>query len=645
MKKRNFLLFLVITLLLLGFTFAVVNFWDSQSPADIGSLSIFGKSLNISYNISDTNLVFSTINIYYKTNSTSEDITFFQNGSAISGFHKRNYSSNNSDVFNFRLWDNAVYPATYNYNESIMEEAVHSTYDLDDAGVYLKIRLFNVSNLKNYSLFEIYAENQTDSSNTLRIYYCNYSYNTGNPANSDFCTNFYNLPASQYFNHSHSANSKHHLIPFPINKTNGMIGDVYVTNTSYFLLRGRNGINSWNVYYISNISRPDSIQEDTNGGVGTNWVNFSGTVDSHLHQYDGTEKIWYYACANDSLGNQNCTSLRSDLIDLGGIGPSSVGIFSPINQSYKGNLSINYTSALSPNGYAIAAGYNISLYNFSDDFISLIDLNNSLNLTFVWDSISTPDGIYNIHVTGCDINGLCATGESDDFTIDNTAPSGNFNCIPSSINIGEGISCTCTGSDSTSGVETISFTEYPTTGTAGTFIETCIIYDVAGNYINKNFSYTVNYGGSISSGGGSSGETKSKTQPESSIISEMPSGEISSSENKSVNIIVGEETHKLNIIEVNENFVNTIFSYDGSEQNFKIGETKTFEIGEYVVTATLDKIENGIAVFNVLTKEKIVSGLNLQKIVVIVGLIIFTVLLSIILIKKKPRIKRKKSRK
>jgi hypothetical protein len=68
-------------------------------------------------------------------------------------------------------------------------------------------------------------------------------------------------------------------------------------------LRGRIGVHDYDVYYIDDISRTDAIQTSTNRGGA--WTNFSGTVDAHLHQYDGSEKFYYYVCANDTSNNQN----------------------------------------------------------------------------------------------------------------------------------------------------------------------------------------------------------------------------------------------------------------------------------------------------------------------------------------------------
>lgn len=419
MEKKS-ALFLLSIILLIGLVVAVPSvLFEMQIPVDIDSFNLFGFNLNITYNISDANLNVSTIFLYYKINSSINELNYYINGTITSGYQSIIYNSNTSSMFLFRLFDNNVYPATYNFPERAMELENKSVWDLDGGGEYLKINFLNVSNQTRYNIFEIYAKNQTANSNTLRIYYCNSSHTTQNPANSNSCTNFYNLDASVSFNHSHSVNSFHHTIPMAINTTLGRIGNVVVTSSSSVLVRGRTGTNAWNIYYIVNISRPNTIQRGTNSG--TVWANFSGTVDAHLHQYYGDEALNYYICANDTSGAQNCSTIRTDLITLGGLAPSSPNLYNPINQSYRLNLIINYTPALSPNLYGISH-YNLTLTNFTDNYVLTILANNSLNLSYVFDTTLVDDGVYNIHVEACDINGLCSIGESDDFTIDNTNP-------------------------------------------------------------------------------------------------------------------------------------------------------------------------------------------------------------------------------
>jgi parallel beta-helix repeat protein len=395
--------------------------FNSQVPADISVTNIFNQFLNISYNITDTSGInISTVKLYYKANSSDSDLFYCINGTSYFGFQTGGESFvNGSTDYNFSINDNEVYPASYNFNENAMRNTAHSAYDLSGNNKYIKIRLYNISDAKNYSFFEVFVQNQTSSSNALRVYYCNSSYSTGSPATNANCINFYNILASYPSNHTHGADSIHYVVPMPINKTSKMLGNVIVTPTSYFLLRGVAGINAWNVYYIANITRADTIQASANAGVA--WSNFAGTVDAHIHQYDGTEAFHYYACANDTLGNGNCSDVRSDLIDLKGLPPSSPSVYAPAESIYAGNITINYTASASPNGYPISF-YNISLVNLSEAFNLSIQSNNSLDLSYVWDSTAATDGEYYVKVVACDDQGQCSAGFSENFSIDNTPP-------------------------------------------------------------------------------------------------------------------------------------------------------------------------------------------------------------------------------
>jgi len=401
----------------------------SQEPSDIDTLNVLGKSLlNITYNISDVSGVNNVI-FYYKVNTTTEDKFIYINGTPISGYQVATEMSNVSDIWNFTMQDNEVYPATYNFNETEMRITPREYYDLDANNEYIKIRLFNVTNLRNYSFFEINAINQTPASGSLRIYYCNESYTSGNPVGSNNCINFYNLPAG-IVNHSHSNYSNHSVIPFAINITTGMIGDVHVTNTSYFLLRGRQGTNAWNISYITNISRTDTIQTSTN--TGNSWSNFAGTMDAHLHQYDGSDTFYYYVCANDTLLNSNCSAVRYDLIDLAGLPPIAPEVYNPVEGLYSGNIIINYTASLSPNSYPISF-YNISLVNIDETFNMTIKSNNYLNLSYVWDSTVAEDGRYVIRVEACDNLSQCSFGYSENISVDNTLPTYSLNSTNSTL--------------------------------------------------------------------------------------------------------------------------------------------------------------------------------------------------------------------
>ena len=408
--------------------FAPILTFISQSPADISSINILSITLNVTYNITTASyesVNASTVKLWHKTNTSTNDCGYYINGTQVCGFVSTEVLvSNVSNTWTFKLADNAIYPASYNINQPYMEATAKSTSTLSNQNDLYKIRLFNISNSKQYGFFEVYA-NDTSGSNPLRVYYCNSTYTTGLVSSSSNCVQIATITTTQTLNHSHGVNSYHYAISFGINTTTGTINGIKVSSTSYFVLRGNTGTN-WVVYYISNVSDVNAIQTSGNGG--NSWSNFVGTADAHIHQYDGTDTFRYFleACSNATPTNI-CTnsSIRTDLLDLGGIPPTAPSVYSPVeNMSYTINttISINYTASISPNAYAISF-YNISLVNVDTTFNKTIYTNNSLNLSYNWNSTGTSIGEYIIRVEAKDVNGLSSFGYSGVFNITDNASS------------------------------------------------------------------------------------------------------------------------------------------------------------------------------------------------------------------------------
>jgi hypothetical protein len=93
-------------------------------------------------------------------------------------------------------------------------------------------------------------------------------------------------------NHTHNQYNKHYLISIVINVTSGKIRTVAVTNTSYFIFEPESG--NWSMSTLPWMSQVNTNQYSTNQGL--NWVNNSYTINTHLHQYSGSEYFWYRGC-------------------------------------------------------------------------------------------------------------------------------------------------------------------------------------------------------------------------------------------------------------------------------------------------------------------------------------------------------------
>jgi hypothetical protein len=387
----------------------------SQTPADIDTFNVISTNLNATYSISSVNGINNgSSRIWFKTNTTSSDIQAYVNGTAISGYRTTARYNNTSSYYYFFLNDNDIYPATYNYNQSQMASYPKSSFLVDDPTEWVKIEFYNVSNTKQYGFFEVYADNVSSSSNDLMIVYCNSSYTTGSPHSSGYCTDFGYFNKSLPFNHSHGANSFHRLETFAINTTDNTMNGIKVTSKSYFLLHEMVLSGSgWNIYYIADISRPSAAQTSVTDGI--SWSDLSGTVDAHLHQYDGTDTFYYYVCGNDTFNNMNCSSVRNDLLNLTGLPPTSPDFSSPADGTYSGSIWINYTASISPNGYNITS-YNLSLVFPNLTFVKSIY--NTTGLSYLWNS-SMENGDYRIRVQANDNMSQYSYGYSEAFTINN----------------------------------------------------------------------------------------------------------------------------------------------------------------------------------------------------------------------------------
>ena len=385
----------------------------SQTPSDINSINVYGDGLNITYSITDDSGV-DTITLYYKTNSSTTDTLLYINGTAYSGFRSTTSYTLSGSNYIFSLTPDEIYPGTYNIKPYDMATATHYFYTLSSNNQMIKIRFLNVSNHREYNTLAIYAINQTPTSRDLRFYYCNESYTSGNPGSSQYCTNFFTLPADTPYVSYPIGDVTYYLIPLGINTTTGMIGDVKVTETSYIILRGPTNGDGWDIGYVSQVTRDDTIQTSSN--IGSTWTNFEGTVDAHIHQFDGTDSLWYYVCANDTLGNSGCSSTRQDLMDLYGLPPTAPDVHSPTNKTYTEPIWINYTEAISPNDYPITT-YKITLLNTDFSYVKTIVENNYPHLSYLWDTSNIPHGSYIINVTACDNQNQCSYGLSEVFTI------------------------------------------------------------------------------------------------------------------------------------------------------------------------------------------------------------------------------------
>ena len=398
----------------------LINF-ISQVPADINTLNAYSTWTNITYNVTDatTGVNSSSVVFYYKTNSSIDDISFYTNGTPFSGYNTH-VGTNQGVNWTNLLDDNNIYPGKFNLNQTIMEDTTHAISSLGVSNV-VKIEFLNVSNSTQYNIFEFMA-NSTATTSSLFVFYCNSSYVSGSVLTNANCIQFGSLTGRTTFNITNPGlnSSKYQIMALNINTTSGKaLNSIQVTPTSYLILRKGFGPGSWSVYNVALESRTTATQTSTNNGI--TWSTQTYTVDSHLHQYVGTDTFYYHLCANDTIGNGNCSLDRSDLLEQGGMPPSVPHVYVPDFANYSGYINISYLASISPNGYAISF-YNISLLNQDESYNKTIISNNSLNLNYSWNTVGTPDGSYFVKVVATDNISQTSFDLSENFTIDNTPP-------------------------------------------------------------------------------------------------------------------------------------------------------------------------------------------------------------------------------
>ena len=229
--------------------------------------------------------------------------------------------------------------------------------------------------------------------------------------------------------------------------------------------------------------------------------------------------------ANDSLGNLN-NSARFLRMIVDNTRPivATGNVSAPFVAG--GNLSGNYIFNVSV-GDALAGVQSviINMTNSTNDMV--------LNLTLVLEgtnryitSINTSrfaDGYYNITVRTND-----TAGNRNDTTIiqriiiDNTVPSTSLSCTPNPVIQSETITCACSATDTTAGLNTsfgtngVSTTANPSTAQTGpSFSVSCTSQDRSGNQQTVSTTYSVASEGSGGSSSSSSGGGNSLSPPSS----------------------------------------------------------------------------------------------------------------------------------
>lgn len=292
-----------------------------------------------------------------------------------------------------------------------------------------------------------------------------------------------------------------------------------------------------------------------------------------------------------------------------------------LNRSFanvSGTIVVNVSAIDNGNLTAGAREYDVQTVNIS--FFNGSDFNYSSlasNVTGVFWNISVNtktlnDGVYNITVYVNDtLNNVNKTNVSLNVRVDNTKPTGSISCTPGTANVGNTVTCSCSPSDSTSGVNTTAttVTANPSTANTGTFTEKCNFADMAGNTATASTTYTVELsttgtGTGTNAGGGGGAEAEAvlfytKTIPvvaqEFKVI-ETITQQLGAKER--VKVKINETIHYIGVREITLTTAIIEIASEAVQIELKAGEETKSDVnndGFYDVYVKLNAIVNGKA--------------------------------------------------
>jgi len=281
-----------------------------------------------------------------------------------------------------------------------------------------------------------------------------------------------------------------------------------------------------------------------------------------------------------------------------------VSIVTPITQgNYSDSFVINVSiTDDTPNKVYFNVTNATGVQNSSSIVASRIGTSTYWNAT-INTSLFT-DGIYNLTVYVNDSNNQLNSTIYKVIRIDNTNPTAtNFYCTPTSVYVGETVTCTCTGSaDGGSGILSTSFTSSPSTSTAGTSTQTCTITDRAGNVYAPTTTFTVSTrpsGGSAASSSSSSSTTSSWSMTYTSTEEQFQTGYTKTmSSNQRVKVKVDNEDHYVGVKSLTTSSATIEVASNPVTITLDIGEDAKVDVnndGTYDLYVILNNIVDGKA--------------------------------------------------
>lgn len=407
---------------------------------------------------------------------------------------------------------------------------------------------------------------------------------------------------------------------YNITITDMNITGVNITLPSNFtFVAGTNGTNASNVVLVNftNIT----------GGV-LIWTNT--TTQFYLLNNTNTTLFWFNATAsypgtyNLSISAMNGTSTYTNASIQITVNDTSSPTASfgtnPINALNASAASVNF-------GMKCSDGYSVNDAELWGNFSGTWALNSTngsmVNNTFWNVSLNLSDGRY---IWGVYCNDSAALNNTDwtdtnrTLIVDTTNPSATASCTSATISTGDSLTCTCSNSDATSGVNTSTASSTPDTSASGSFTYTCSVEDYSGNSASSTFTYTISGGGGTSSGASSNFWTAGTFVIADSQFEESYTKELSKKQR--IKVSVGYETHYIGVVDLSDSTATINITSDPQQVILTVGDERKVEVSGddyYDILIKLNSIAAGKAnitiqsINELVTEEQIVEEEQKQE--------------------------------
>lgn len=387
------------------------------------------------------------------------------------------------------------------------------------------------------------------------------------------------------------------------NKTGGTVGKIGVDVIKIVTLQN----SSPTAMVLSNATvRIDSIILGANNTFNyncsvyvDNYTNYNWSVSAMWNiTFDSLPPAVSFSGITDTINNGNYTgTIVLNVSVIKTYSRQDANISSVwFNITYSNGTQVNFTRAI----VGTAAGNN---YNLSIDTTMFID--GGYNITvYANDTALTKPTFTQGYANGTNLN----NSASIYIVLDRTAPTGSYSCSPESVSAGDTVTCSCSPSDATSGINSSATgsTTNPSTGDTGTHTLTCSFADMVGLTGSASTTYTVEL---IFSSGGATGITATSNQKVSSFTQITPGA---AAIIKNFNADTGLKEIQINVNNNAQNVKVTVTKYDTKPAEVSVEKIgKVYKYIQVNASNLADKLSN--AKFTIKVNKSWVSSNSLTK--------------------------------